>query len=82
MDIQAVQDKLEIHELLARYARGCRHEGLGALEERLHSRRLRGLQLCRWSGRVPPMRSQPGWRRDSKVVPMTQHLISNIEVGT
>jgi 3-phenylpropionate/cinnamic acid dioxygenase small subunit len=79
MDAQAVQDKLEIHELLARYARGVDTKDW----ELWKSVFTRDAHVDYSSAGAPvgPPHELAAWlERGLEVVPMTQHLISNIEV--
>ena len=79
MDTQAVQDKLEIHELLARYARG-----VDTKDWDLWKSVFTPDALVDYSSAGAPVGSPEdvaAWlERGLKVVPMTQHFISNIEV--
>jgi 3-phenylpropionate/cinnamic acid dioxygenase small subunit len=79
MDAQAVQDKLEIHELLARYARGVDTKDW----ELWKSVFTPDAQVDYSSAGAPvgPPHEIAVWLEQGlQVVPMTQHFISNIEV--
>ena len=79
MDIQAVQDKLEIHEQLARYARG-----VDAKDWNLWKSVFTPTAVVDYTSAGAPAGSPDEvatWLEQAlKVVPMTQHFISNIEV--
>ena len=79
MDTQAVQDKLEIHELLARYARG-----VDTKDWELWKSVFTPDASVDYSSAGAPVGTPDElavWLEQGlKVVPMTQHLISNIEV--
>ena len=79
MDAQAALDKLEIHELLARYARGVDTKDW----ELWKGVFTPGAQVDYSSagGPVGPPHEIAAWLEQGlQVVPMTQHFISNIEV--
>ena len=79
MDIQAVQDKLEIHEQLARYARGVDTRDWDLWKSVFTSDAL--VDYSSVGGLVGSPDEVATWlERGLKIVPMTQHLISNIEV--
>jgi 3-phenylpropionate/cinnamic acid dioxygenase small subunit len=79
MDIQAVQDKLEIYEQLARYARG-----VDTKDWDLWKSVFTPTAVLDYSSAGAPVGSPDEvatWLEQAlKVVPMTQHFISNIEV--
>jgi 3-phenylpropionate/cinnamic acid dioxygenase small subunit len=79
MDTQAVHDKLEIHELLARYARG-----VDTKDWELWKSVFTPDAVVDYSSAGAPVGTPDelaSWLEQGlKVVPMTQHLISNIEV--
>lgn len=79
MDTQAVQDTLEIHELLARYARG-----VDTKDWELWKSIFTPDATVDYSSAGAPVGTPDElavWLEQGlKVVPMTQHLISNIEV--
>jgi 3-phenylpropionate/cinnamic acid dioxygenase small subunit len=79
MDTQAVQDTLEIHVLLARYARG-----VDTKDWELWRSVFTADALLDYSSAGAPVGSPAdvgAWLEQGlKVVPMTQHFISNIEV--
>ncbi len=80
MDAQAVEDQLEIHELLARYARG-----VDTRDWELWQSVFTADALVDYSSAGAPV-GKPAevaaWLEAGlQVVPMTQHLISNIEVA-
>jgi 3-phenylpropionate/cinnamic acid dioxygenase small subunit len=79
MDIQAVQDKLEIHEQLARYARG-----VDTKDWNLWKSVFTPTAVVDYTSAGAPVGSPDEvatWLEQGlKVVPMTQHFISNIEV--
>ena len=79
MDLQALSDKLEINELLARYARGVDTKDW----ELWRSVFLPDATLDYSSVGIPVgSRDEVGaiFEQGLKVVPMTQHFISNVEV--
>lgn len=79
MDIQAVQDKLEIHEQLARYARGVDTRDWDLWKSVFTSDALVDYRSV--GGPVGSPEEVANWLEQGlKIVPMTQHLISNIEV--
>lgn len=79
MDAEAVQDKLEIHELLARYARGVDTKDWELWKSVFTSDAL--VDYSSAGAPVGPPHELAAWlERGLAVVPMTQHLISNIEV--
>jgi 3-phenylpropionate/cinnamic acid dioxygenase small subunit len=79
MDVQAVQDKLEIHELLARYARGVDTKDWELWKSVFTSDAL--VDYSSAGAPVGPPDVIAAWLEQGlQVVPMTQHFISNIEV--
>src|ERR1700722_5507258 len=79
MDAQAVQEKLEIHELLARYARGVDTKDWELWKSVFTPDAL--VDYSSAGGPVGPPHEIARWLEQGlQVVPMTQHFISNIEV--
>jgi 3-phenylpropionate/cinnamic acid dioxygenase small subunit len=79
MDAQAVQDKLEIHELLARYARGVDTKDWELWKSVFTPDAL--VDYSSAGAPVGPPDEIAAWLEQGlQVVPMTQHFISNIEV--
>jgi 3-phenylpropionate/cinnamic acid dioxygenase small subunit len=79
MDAQAVQDKLEIHELLARYARGVDTKDWELWKSVFTPDAL--VDYSSAGAPVGPPHEVALWLEQRlQVVPMTQHFISNIEV--
>jgi 3-phenylpropionate/cinnamic acid dioxygenase small subunit len=79
MDTQAVQDKLEIHELLARYARGVDTKDWELWKSVFTPTAV--VDYSSAGGAVGSPEEVATWLEQAlKVVPMTQHFISNIEV--
>ncbi len=79
MDAQAVQDKLEIHELLARYARGVDTKDWELWKSVFTLDAL--VDYSSAGAPVGPPHEIALWLEQAlQVVPMTQHFISNIEV--
>ncbi|MGZ4728572.1 MAG: nuclear transport factor 2 family protein [Acidimicrobiales bacterium] len=79
MDLQSVHDKIEIHELLARYARGVDSKDW----ELWKSVFTPDATLdCSSAGAAVGTRDEvAAWLEQGlSVVPMTQHFITNIEV--
>jgi 3-phenylpropionate/cinnamic acid dioxygenase small subunit len=79
MDLQALSDKLEIQELLARYARGVDSKDWelwkSVFTPDAH------LDYSSAGAAVGPRDEVAAWLEQGlSVVPMTQHFISNIEV--
>jgi hypothetical protein len=79
MDLQAVADKLEIHELLARYARAVDTKDWGLYRSVFTPDA--GIDYTS-AGAVAGTRDEVAqWLEEGFVhIPMTQHFISNIEV--
>jgi 3-phenylpropionate/cinnamic acid dioxygenase small subunit len=79
MDAQDVQDKLEIHELLARYARGVDTKDWDLWKSVFTPDAL--VDYSSAGAPVGPPDEVASWLEEGlQVVPMTQHFISNIEV--
>jgi 3-phenylpropionate/cinnamic acid dioxygenase small subunit len=79
MDAQVVQDKLEIHELLARYARGVDTKDWELWKSVFTPDAL--VDYSSAGAPVGPPHEIAAWLEQGlQVVPMTQHFISNIEV--
>jgi 3-phenylpropionate/cinnamic acid dioxygenase small subunit len=79
MDAQVVQDKLEIHELLARYARGVDTKDWELWKSVFTPDAL--VDYSSAGAPVGPPQQIAAWLEQGlQVVPMTQHFISNIEV--
>jgi 3-phenylpropionate/cinnamic acid dioxygenase small subunit len=79
MDVQQLQDKLEIHELLARYARGVDTKDWALWRDVFTPD-----AILDYSSAGIPVGSREEiatfFEQGLSVVPMTQHFISNIEV--
>jgi 3-phenylpropionate/cinnamic acid dioxygenase small subunit len=79
MDAQAVQDKLEIHELLARYARGVDTKDWELWKSVFTPDAV--VDYSSAGAPVGPPDEIAAWLEQGlQVVPLTQHFISNIEV--
>jgi 3-phenylpropionate/cinnamic acid dioxygenase small subunit len=79
MDAQVVLDKLEIHELLARYARGVDTKDWELWKSVFTPDAL--VDYSSAGAPVGPPHEIAAWLEQGlQVVPMTQHFISNIEV--
>jgi 3-phenylpropionate/cinnamic acid dioxygenase small subunit len=79
MDTQALSDKIEIHELLARYARGVDSKDWELWKSVFTSDATLDYSSA---GAVVGTRDEAAkWLEDGlRVVPMTQHFITNIEI--
>lgn len=79
MDLQAVSDKLEITELLYRYARGVDTKDWAVLASVFT--RDAHLDYTSVSGPEGPRDEIVAWlERSLTPVPMTQHVIANVEI--
>jgi 3-phenylpropionate/cinnamic acid dioxygenase small subunit len=80
MDSQTVQDTLEIHEQLARYARGVDTKDWELWKSVFIPTAV--VDYSSAGGSVGSPEEVATWLEQAlKVVPMTQHFISNIEVA-
>jgi 3-phenylpropionate/cinnamic acid dioxygenase small subunit len=81
MDAQAVQDTLEIHEQLARYARGVDTKDWELWKTVFTPSAVVDYTSASAGAPVGSPDEVAAWLEQGlKVVPMTQHFISNIEV--
>lgn len=79
MDLQAVHDKIEIHELLARYARGVDSKDWELWKSVFTADAT--LDYSSAGAAVGTRDEVAAWLEQGlSVVPMTQHFITNIEV--